>query len=299
MANILITGGNGLIGSHLAEKLTEHNVTLFDIAFGKNTEHLKCKKITGDIKKFSDVKAAAHNQDYVVHLAAVSRVAWGQEDPLKCIETNVMGTSNVLEAIRATGAYFFLGSSREVYGEPQYFPVDEKHPKNPISLYGVTKSTGENLALSYHKHFGARTIIFRFSNVYGSKRDLPQRVIPKFVNLALKNQDIILYGGDQILDFTFIDDVVGGIRLALKKADKIVGEDFHFVNGKGTSVKELAELIVLLSGSKSRIVPEAPKNFDVKKFIGDTSKAKRMLGYEPTTGLKEGLKKTIALYQGA
>ncbi len=302
MANVLITGGNGLIGSHLAERLSsEHDITLFDKVFGKNTERIECNKIRGDIKNFNDVRRAVDGQDYVLHLAAVSRVAWGQDDPLKCIETNIMGTSNVLDAVRnsAIRPFFFLGSSREVYGEPKYFPVDEKHPKDPISLYGVTKVAGESLALSYNKHFGVRSVIFRFSNVYGSIRDLPQRVIPKFIGLALKNENILLYGGEQVLDFTFIDDVVSGISLAVSNAEKIVGEDFHFVNGRGTSVMELAEMIVSLSGSRSKIIPEAPKSFDVKKFIGDPSKAKRLLGYEPRVQLREGLKRTIVMHQNA
>ncbi|MBS3054172.1 MAG: GDP-mannose 4,6-dehydratase [Candidatus Aenigmarchaeota archaeon] len=298
--NVLITGGNGFIGSHLAEKLMEEgdDVVLFDRVFNDNSRGIDCRKIKADIRDYAAVKSAVSGMDAVIHFAAVSRVAWGQERPRECIETNSVGTANVLEAVRDSGnsAYVFLGSSREVYGEPESLPVNETHPKNPISIYGISKLSGEKLALSYRKYFKTKIIIFRFSNVYGSARDLPERVVPNFVISAVKNKPLKINGGSQVLDFTFLGDTIDGIIKALRAKERIEGSDFHFVTGRGTSVKELADIVLEISGSSSTLEIKSDKSFDVRKFVGDYSKAKSILGWYPKTSLEEGIKKTIEAY---
>jgi len=298
---VLITGGNGFIGSHLADRLIEtgHEVTLLDLVFTKNTEKMDCEKIVGDLRNFDSVLATVKNKDVIFHLGAVSRVVWGQQDPYKCFQVNVGGTLNVLESVRKTGnrAIVFMGSSREVYGEAKSMPVSESNPKNPKSVYGLSKFTGEGLFLSYHKYYGVKSVIFRFSNVYGSERDLLDRVTPKFIIKALNNQPLHLYGGKQIFDYTYIDDTVDGILLALKKADEIIGEEFHFVTGKGTSVEELAKKIIVFCKSNSKIVVEPEKTFDVSLFVGSLEKSSNILGYEPKVSLDEGLKRTVDLYK--
>jgi len=300
---VLITGGNGFIGSHLAEKLIDQGdeVVLFDNVFNGNSKGIKCRKITADIRDYAAVRGAVNGIDAVIHFAAVSRVAWGQERPRECIETNSVGTANVLEAVREAGnsAYVFLGSSREVYGEPESLPVNETHTKNPISIYGISKLSGEKLAVSYRKYFKTKIVIFRFSNVYGSQRDLPERVVPNFVISAIRNNPLKINGGTQVLDFTFLGDTIDGIIRALKDREKIEGGDFHFVTGRGTSVKELADMVLKASGSSSVVEVKGDKSFDVRKFVGDYSKAKAVLGWIPKTSLEEGLKKTIAAYRKA
>lgn len=298
---ILITGGNGFIGSHLADKLIEmgHDVTLFDLVFNKNTEHMNCEKVKGDLKNFDDVFKVVKGKDAIFHFGAVSRVIWGQQDPYKCFQTNVGGTLNVLESIKKSGnkATLFLASSREVYGDPKSVPVTESFPKNPKSFYGVSKFVGEKLSQSYLKYFGVKSIIFRFSNVYGTERDQLDRVTPKFIINALNNKPLVLNGGKQTFDFTYIDDTINGILSAFKKADEIIGEDFHFVTGQGTSVEELAKKIVKLCKSNSSILTEPEKSFDVGLFIGNCDKTSKLLGYKPKTDLDTGLKKTIELFK--
>src|SRR5262249_42614365 len=153
LLKVLVTGGNGFIGSHLAEKLTEQGdtVSLLDLRFNSNSEGLQCDRIRGDVRDYPTVRDAIDGKDAIFHFAAVSRVAWGQEDPLNCWLTNQLGTVNVLEACRKASSQpmLFYASSREVYGEPVSFPVREDHPKNPKSVYGVTKLCAENACRSY------------------------------------------------------------------------------------------------------------------------------------------------------
>ena len=302
ISRVLITGGNGLIGSHLAEKLEDagDSVALLDLKFTSNTQSLNCEKLHGDIRDYPTVRKAVDGKDGVFHFGAVSRVAWGQEDPFNCWLTNQMGTLNVLEACRKADSRPVLleASSREVYGEPLYLPVNEDHPKNPKSVYGVTKLSAERACLSYSDESNlarpVNCVIMRFSNVYGSERDLPERVVPKFMNKALRGEDLALYGGEQILDFTFIDDTVSGIMKAysasLKSDAGIFGEAFHFVTGRGVSVSELARMIIDIVGSGSKIIHEPSNSFEVRKFIGDPSKAEKILGYKPTVNLEHGLR---------
>ena len=302
ISRVLITGGNGLIGSHLAEKLEDagDSVALLDLKFTSNTQSLNCEKLHGDIRDYPTVRKAVDGKDAVFHFGAVSRVAWGQEDPFNCWLTNQIGTLNVLEACRKADSRPVLleASSREVYGEPLYLPVNEDHPKNPKSVYGVTKLSAERACLSYSDESNlarpVNCVIMRFSNVYGSERDLPERVVPKFMNKALRGEDLALYGGEQILDFTFIDDTVSGIMKAysasLKSDAGIFGEAFHFVTGRGVSVSELARMIIDIVGSGSKIIHEPSNSFEVRKFIGDPSKAEKILGYKPTVNLEHGLR---------
>src|SRR6266704_1948655 len=274
-SKILITGGNGFIGSHLAEKLLARGdtVSLLDLKFNANTRFLDCEKIRGDIRDYQTVREAVDGKDAVINLAAVSRVAWGQQDPFNCWLTNQVGTINVLEASNkaASNPVLLEASSREVYGEPLYLPVNEGHPKRPKSVYGLTKLCAERACLSYSDRSGLdrsiNHVIMRFSNVYGS---------------------------EQILDFTFIDDTVSGIlKLAsacLEGDGSIFGEDFHFVTGRGVSVSELANMIVGLVGSRSKIIHGASNSFEVRKFVGDLTKSHKILGYEPKVSLEHGLR---------
>ncbi|HVH15552.1 MAG TPA: NAD-dependent epimerase/dehydratase family protein [Candidatus Angelobacter sp.] len=302
ISRILITGGNGVIGSHLADKLQAagESISLLDLKFNANTRFLDCEKIQGDVRDYETVRKVVDGKDAVFHLAAVSRVAWGQEDPFNCWLTNQVGTVNVLEACKKAESNPVLleASSREVYGEPLYLPVNEGHPKRPKSVYGLTKLCAERACLSYSATSGVdrpvNHVIMRFSNVYGSERDLPERVIPKFMNKALHGEDITLYGGDQVLDFTFIDDTINGIiKLGVKSLEgdnRVIGEDFHFTTGRGVSVYQLANMIIDLVGSRSQVIHGGANIFEVRKFVGDFTKARNILGYEPRVSLEHGLR---------
>lgn len=293
--SILITGGNGFIGSHFADKLIEigEEVTLFDTEFGKNTEHMDCEKVNGDIIDIKSIGNAVKGKDFVFHFAAVSRVVWGQQDPVKCVDTNVIGTRNVLESIRNSNknAVVFLASSKEVYGNAKKMPVSENHPKEPISVYAAAKLAAERLCIAYWKTFGIKCVITRFSSVYGSERDRMGRVTPTFMINALKNEPLVVRSS-QTSDFTFIDDVVQGIFKAYKTFGKkdLSGQDFHFATGKGTSVKELAGKILKLCNSGSKIEMDEEQDYYIENFVADLTKVRNIVGYEPQYALEEGLK---------
>jgi len=296
--SVLITGGNGFIGSHLAENLIKKDwqPIILDITYTKNTDKLDCTKIKGDICNYGVISRAIQNKDIIVHLAAVSRVEWGQSNPRKCVKVNTLGTLTLLEAVRKKNpkAIVIMGSSREVYGESVSLPVKEDHPKNPISVYGLSKLASERLILTYHSIYGLNYVILRFSNVYGSSHDLRERVIPRFVKLALKNEPLTIYGGQQILDFTFIDDVVEGVVNAVQKVglgdNAILNSDFNFATGKGTSILELAKLVAKECNSDSKILINEKRDFDVSNFIGDYQKANQCLEYAYKYPLEEGLR---------
>jgi nucleoside-diphosphate-sugar epimerase len=295
---ILITGGNGFIGSHLAEMLVKEEnfqVSLLDVKFNENTADIDCTKFVGDICDKSLTDALDGMYDVIVHLAAVSRVELGQLNPLDCLKTNIVGTSNMLELLRKerSRAVLVFGSSREVYGEQSFLPVAEEHPKNPISVYGVSKLAAERLLSSYHRVYGVDYILLRFSNVYGSPRDLPDRVAPRFMRLAMAGQPLTVYGGKQVLDFTFIDDTVNGLISVLRKVmhrdETVINQDFNFTSGNGTSILEIAELIKSICQSDSEIIVESGRSYDVSNFVGSYQKAKEFLDYCPKHSLVDGL----------
>ena len=301
MTRILITGGNGLIGSHLAERLLHigYQVHLVDRVFSRNSNAIDCPKTKCDLTDYNSFEGIPTNHEIIFHAAAVSRVAWGEADPPKLFKVNVVGGLNLIQWVlnASANSHVIFASSREVYGEPRDVPVIESHPKNPLSAYGISKLAMEQLLIHFGQVANLRFTITRFSNVYGSTRDLPVRVIPKFVAKALKNEPIILNGGNQILDFTHVQDTVDGLVSLVKKVDDrdpgVQRNDFHFTTNIGCSISELASIVKRITGSRSRVVFKGANQYDVQRFIGDYSKAKMHLGYVPRVELKKGLKSYI------
>ena len=291
---ILVTGGNGFIGSHLCEQLIKsgYDVTCLDIKFDSNTENLNCEKKIVDITT-NDSVDEIRNSDLVIHLAAISRVDDAQADPIRCFNTNVIGVLKIIEAMKNSKTKLIFSSSREVYGEPKKVPVKESDQKNPLTVYGSSKLAAEQLLKTYRKLYGLNYVTLRLANVYGSQRDLPQRVIPRFIDSTRKNSPFTINGGNQIIDFTFIDDVTDGITKLVEKISKneleIMGEDYNFATGHGTSVADLAKLIKKIFNSNSELSYRKERDYDVQNFVGDYSKAKSAFSFDPKHSLQEGL----------
>ena len=271
---IFVTGGAGFIGSHLVDRLVEkgHDVCVFDNFYRGNIKNLaenkeKIKIIEGDIRDHKHIKKEMNGYDIVFHLAAQPNVIGSVKDPEYNFTTNVDGTLNVLKAVKENNVKkVIFSSSREVYGEPKYIPVDEKHPLNPKNLYGKTKVGSEFLCEYFKQCFNLNITIIRIANVFGSRDK--DRVIPIFMDNLKNNKDLIVYGGQQILDFIWVEDVVDFLVKAIEHSYS--GKIFNLGSGKGTKISDLASMMISLSKSKSKIVTEQKRSFDVERFVYDT-----------------------------
>ncbi len=282
-SNVLVTGGTGFIGSHLVERLVAERarVTVLDNLGRGSLRNLaavqpQIRFIQGDIRNRGCLLAAMRDQTFVFHLAAQSSVLGASADLDESFTSNVVGTFEVLRAAKSMGVpHLIFASSREVYGDPQCVPVSEDaclRPKNP---YGVSKLAGELYCKAFEND-SFRVSILRLANVYGL-RDAG-RVIPLFVEQSLRNEDLVLYGGGQILDFVWIDSVVD----AFLRAGSSVAP-FGILNvgsGKGVAIRDLASQIVTLSNSRSRIRFEQPRSIESVRFIADTTRARETLGLD-------------------
>jgi len=292
---ILVTGGAGFIGSHLADSLSKNkkdNIIIFDNFYRGNLRNIEMamkngnvRLIEGDIRKYNEIKKNG-KVDIIYHLAAQPNVAGSFFNPDYAFSSNIEGTYNILKyASESKAGRFIFSSSREVYGNPEYLPVDEKHVLNPINIYGATKVSGEMLCKAFIKTHSLRATILRIANVYGPRDK--DRVIPIFLENAKNNKNLELFGGKQVLDFIWVGDVVNAIN-DVSKNDKFIGETINIGTGIGTSIEELAKIIIKLTSSKSRIVKKSPRSFDVGNFIAKSDKLKLK-----TIKLEDGLKRMI------
>jgi nucleoside-diphosphate-sugar epimerase len=290
--SVLVTGSEGLIGKELSRKLEEKkiNVVGYDIKNGQNILDQK------------SIDKIICNIDGVIHLAAVSRVVAGYNDPYTAVMTNVIGTTNILDLIRRKNpsCWMIFGSSREVYGESQCV-VKESDPQKPVNVYGASKSAGEYLSLCYGDNYNLRTFVVRFSNVFGGLNDHPDRVVPRFFNQALANEDITVYGGNQIFDFVHLSDAVEGLIKLIQKIinnEKLEYRVLHFVTGNSVSLVELSNKIIKLTSSKSCVKYLPRREYDVDTFVGDPSVTMKVLGWKPKISIDNGLKSYLKLIKG-
>lgn len=280
---ILITGSEGLIGSALSRTLSSYcDIIPFDIRLDESQ----------DIRSYSSLVSAVQNCTGIVHLAAVSRVIWAQQDPELCWETNVRGTHNVVGAAlrKECPPWIIFASSREVYGQPMQLPVTEECPLRPVNIYGKSKKEGERV-ITDSQSDGIKTAIVRFSNVYGSVNDHSDRVVPAFIYNALQDKPLMVEGCKNAFDFTHVKDVVNGLFRVIELLDK--GRHLppiHFVTGVPTNLGLLAKLVVRIAGSGSVINYDKPRTYDVSRFYGDPTSARELIGWQATIGTQDGIR---------
>jgi UDP-glucose 4-epimerase len=279
----------GLVGGKLAMRACDEgwSITVLDV---------RDPVQRGDVRNAQCIARAVGGCVGIVHLAAVSRVIWGEHDPALCWATNVDGTRNILDAAIASPRrpWVVFASSREVYGEPQQLPACEDAPLAPVNLYGRSKVAGEQLVVAA-RAAGLPTAVVRLSNVYGSRYDHADRVVPAFVRAAVAGRPLRVDGAASIFDFTHVDDVVGGliaIMRALERSESL--PLLHLLTGQPTSLGALAALVLELTGSRS-VVTEAPsRTFDVARFYGDPTRAWNVLGWRAAIPLREGVTRLAA-----
>ena len=286
---ILITGSEGLVGGELRTVLEARGAEVVGLdLLGNGREH-------GDVRSLPRVRDALGGCDGVVHLAAVSRVLWGEHDPEGCWSTNVRGLRNVLQALDEgkRRPWLLFASSREVYGQPRRRPATEDTPLLPVNVYGRSKAEGERL-MEEAKARGLRAATVRLSNVYGSARDHADRVVPAFARAAVSGSTIRIDGAECTFDFTHIDDTVRGLVALVDRLEiSETPPPIHLLTGTPTTLRDLAALAIDVVGGTSSVVEAPPRPFDVSRFHGDPSRARELLGWEPRVVLRKGLERLV------
>lgn len=309
MAAILVTGGAGFIGSHLAIALRKggHDVTVIDnmdpyyqvSIKHKNVALLRdagCTFIEGSITDKKFVETIVEGMDFVYHEAAKPGVRASIKDPTLSYHVNAGGTLSLLEALRDTGIKRFINaSSSSVYGKVAYLPFDEQHPTTPLSPYGVSKLVAEQYCRVYFEVYGLPTVSLRYFTVYGP-RMRPDLAIPIFTKTMLRGERPTIYGnGEQTRDFTYVDDIIQG-NIALLSSSSVDGQIINIGSGRRLTVNTLLETISSTLGRtvKPNYIDEMKG--DAKHTLADISKAKQLIGYEPGTQLEDGVRRYIEWY---
>lgn len=300
--NVLVTGGSGFIGSWLCERLVRdgYRVTCIDnLSSGRkgNVDHLNAEFVEHDVRQALELKA-----DYVFHLASRASPTDFKEHSTDILLTNSLGTYNMLQLSKQNRARFLLASTSEVYGEPLQHPQNENYwgnvnPIGPRSCYDESKRFAEALAMSAMRD-GLDVRIARIFNTYGERmRSDDGRVIPNFVGQAMRNQPITVYGdGTQTRSFCYVSDMVDGL-MRLMFGEGLTGEVINLGNPNEITVLQLAQTVKRLMHARSEIVfGPLPQN-DPTRRRPDITKARKLLNWQPQTGLEEGLTKTIEYYR--
>jgi UDP-glucuronate decarboxylase len=303
---ILVTGGAGFLGSHLCERLLElkREVMCLDNFFTGSKENLLPLQHHPYFELIRhDITLPIHLEaDQVYNLACPASPVHYQKDPVETIKTCVHGSINVLGLARRTGARILQTSTSEVYGDPEVHPQTEEYWGNVNSLgirscYDEGKRCAESLFYSYHRQYATDIRIARLFNTYGPRMHPNDgRVVSNFIVQALQGQDITIYGeGQQTRSFCYVDDLIGGL-IAFMDQDQASGP-INLGNPTETTMLELAEWVIRLTGSGSKLVFRPLPMDDPKQRCPDISKATALLGWEPKVSLEDGLKETIAYFR--
>lgn len=294
---LIVTGGAGFIGSHLTKYLIKkgHNVSVIDSLRRGSLENLKEMEDKIDFQKidildYNAMKSVVKNTDGIFHQAALGSVPQSFKEPEEYRRVNAVGTENVLKLAKEFGFKVVYASSSSVYGNQNKFPIKEDAAKKPLNPYGQSKLEAEQFAEKYSK-LGVKVIGLRYFNVFGVGQNPNYAgVIPKFIEQLIHHKPPIIYGnGNQLRNFTFVDDVVEANVLAFES--KTEHAFINIATGVMTSVRQLAEIMINLSGLSIKPIYEKPREGDIEKSQADISLAKSLINWEPKTTLEEGLKK--------
>jgi NAD dependent epimerase/dehydratase len=312
--SVLVTGAGGFIGSHLAEALVRAGASVRAfVRYTSRGDHgwleagdpevvRELEVYRGDLANPEAVAGAISNRDVVLHLGALIPIPYSYLHPREFVTANVTGTLNVLEAARRAdvGRIVHISTS-EVYGTATRIPIDEDHRLHPQSPYAATKVGADQLALSYQRSFGTPVVIARPFNTYGPRQSA-RAVIPTIVTQALARETIELGSTDTTRDFLYVGDTVAGI-MRCGAAEGIEGEVINLGTGVEVSIAEVVRRVLSLT---QRDVPVAldddrlrPPDSEVERLVADTTKARKLLDWEPEVELDEGLRRTIDWLTGS
>ena len=307
MSLYLVTGGAGFIGSHLTEELIRRGeqVRVADsliTGHRKNLAHLSgIDFLEGDLADLSVAHRAVHGVDYVLHQAAIPSVPRSVEDPVTSNRANIDSTLNVLVAARDARVkrVVYAGSS-SAYGNTPTLPKQEEMPTNPLSPYALQKLVGEQYMQMFTALYGLETVTIRYFNVFGPRQDPSSPysgVISIFARGLLENKAPTIYGnGEQTRDFTYVANVVDGVLRAVK-APGASGQVINVATGSSISLNRLFASMRDIVGSRLEVMYGPPRSGDVTDSLADITRARALLGYEPSVSFESGLKKTIDWYR--
>jgi UDP-glucose 4-epimerase len=312
-ANVLITGGAGFIGANLARRLVDAGakVTIADSLipeYGGNLANLEGfrHKVFLNITDVRDPHAMNHliqGQDFLFNLAGQTSHMDSMADPFTDLEINAKAQLSILEACRAhnQGVKIVFAGTRQIYGRPDYLPVDEEHPVRPVDINGIHKVAGECYHLLYHQVYGLRSSVLRLTNTYGPCmriKDARQTFVGIWIRLILEGKPFEVWGGEQLRDFTYVDDCVSALLMAAadSKAD---GRVYNLGGDSVVSLRELAETLIAAHEGGSYVLREFPaerKKIDIGDYYSKDTRIREELGWQPSTPLAEGLKRSLAYF---
>lgn len=310
---VLVTGGLGFIGSNLARRLVGEgaNLTLVDSLipeYGGNLQNIadireRVKVNISDVRDRHGFKALIKGQDVLFNLAGQTSHQDSMSDPFTDLDINCVSQLSILEACRShnPGIKVVFASTRQIYGRPDYLPVDEKHILRPTDVNGINKMAGEWYHILYHNVYGIRTCALRLTNTYGPGmriRDARQTFLGIWIKLALEGKPFAVWGGEQLRDFNHVDDVVDALLLAATD-DRAAGQVYNLGDSEVISLRALADRLVEANGGgdfEVRAFPEERKRIDIGDYYADFTRFSA-LGWSPRVRLADGLRSTLAYYR--
>jgi UDP-glucose 4-epimerase len=313
--NVLITGGIGFIGSNLAIRLVElgAHVTLVDSLIPEyggnlwNIEPVKYKANVNisDIRDEHSMRYLIKEQDYLFNLAGQTSHLDSMKNPYPDLEINARSQLFILEACRHhnPAVKLVFASTRQIYGKPQYLPVDERHPLQPVDINGINKMAGEGYHLVYNDVYGIRSTVLRLTNTYGPRmrvKDARQTFLGIWIRRILEGKPIQVYGdGKQIRDFNYVEDVVNAMLIAAASEDAN-GQIYNLGADDPMNLKDTAELLIETNGSGTFEIVPFPgdlKAIDIGDYYSDYRKIRSQLGWKPRISFAEGLSRTLEYYR--
>lgn len=311
---VLITGALGFIGSNLAWRLAElgakvlavdslipeYGGNLFNIAGLENRVQVNIS----DVRDAHSMRYLVQGQDYLFNLAGQTSHMDSMNDPDADLEINCRAQLSILEACRKynPAIKIVFASTRQLYGKPDYLPVDEKHLLRPVDVNGINKMAGEWYHILYNNVYGIRSCALRLTNTYGPRmriKDARQTFLGVWIRLVVEGKPFEVWEGHQLRDFTFVDDAVEAFLLAAAN-EKANGEIFNLGGDSVVSLKELADLVVEMNGAGeylTRTYPPDRKRIDIGDYYADFGRIRSTLGWQPRTNLREGLRQTLEFYR--
>ena len=305
-SKVVVTGGAGFIGSHLCARLVEEGcavVCVDNFSTGRldNVANL-VERWNFEVLHHDIIAPVELGAQEIFNLACPASPVHYQADPVHTLKTCILGSMSMLELARRNGARIFQASTSEVYGEPTVHPQPESYrgnvsPTGVRACYDEGKRAAETLFFDYHREHGVRIKVGRIFNTYGPRMDEQDgRVVPNFIVQALQNQPITIYGdGTQTRCFCYVADLVDGIVRLMRSDDRVTGP-INLGSADEITVLQLAQTILDLTGSRSRLILRPLPSDDPSRRRPDTESARRELGWEPVVGLQEGLAHTIAYF---